>query len=298
GNMQTRSRKKMRDIDSEQPETVEKHFKLIMEDTSYIDSEISQITPKDLPAWFSEELFRAGQNYFKRNLLGFNGGYLAGLIAVFLVPSISEILVSTNQSSTACTAFKRYFQTLLHIYNLHIHDFKDPESRFYRSLNTIRWKHAMSSKFSLKKNQTGITQRDMVLTQFGFIGYILTKSEDLSLTNQKEERDAINHFWRVVGHLLGISDRLNLCRKDVDESTHLCALLLRDVFKSHLKDPSEHFFSLTKTAIEGMQSIDPFVDIDGFLTFFYELNESKYEKRLSIYSRLNYAYRRTNFYLL
>ena len=47
----------------------------------------------------------------------------------------------------------------------------------------------------------------MILTQFGFIGYVLTCPEILALTNNLDERQGINHFWRVVGHLLGIPDR-------------------------------------------------------------------------------------------
>lgn len=80
-------------------------------------------------------------------------------------------------------------------------------NRFYKSLNIIRWKHSITSRRSLDSNEGGILQKDMVLTQFGFIGYILIVPEVIALTNKKEEREAINHFWRVVGHLLGIPDR-------------------------------------------------------------------------------------------
>lgn len=47
----------------------------------------------------------------------------------------------------------------------------------------------------------------MVLTQFAFVSYILTKPELTSLTNEPGEREGHNHFWRVTGHLLGIPDK-------------------------------------------------------------------------------------------
>lgn len=48
----------------------------------------------------------------------------------------------------------------------------------------------------------------MVVTQFGFMGYILTKSKTIGLYNIKdEELEGFIHVWRVVGYLLGIEDR-------------------------------------------------------------------------------------------
>lgn len=79
--------------------------------------------------------------------------------------------------------------------------------RLYKSLNTIRWKHSMANKLSKKNNDNGISQKDMVLTQFGFVGYVLVRSNELGFTDESADRQAFNHFWRVMGHLLGIPDR-------------------------------------------------------------------------------------------
>ena len=42
---------------------------------------------------------------------------------------------------------------------------------------------------------------------FGFIGYALVFPERLSLTNTEDNRKGLNHFWRVIGYLLGISNK-------------------------------------------------------------------------------------------
>ena len=80
-------------------------------------------------------------------------------------------------------------------------------SRYYKSLNVVRWKHATSSKRSIENGGKGVSQRDIVLTQFAFIGYVLTRPEKFALTNSLHSREGINHFWRVTGYLLGIPDR-------------------------------------------------------------------------------------------
>ena len=78
---------------------------------------------------------------------------------------------------------------------------------FYKSINVIRWKHTVSSKGAMGKSRDGISQKDMVLTQFGFIGYVLTSPRLFGLSDSLDERQGITHFWRVIGHLLGIPDR-------------------------------------------------------------------------------------------
>ena len=58
-----------------------------------------------------------------------------------------------------------------------------------------------------EKAGEGILIRDMVLTQFSFVGYILICPELIGLTNEIDERQGITHFWRIIGNLLGIPDR-------------------------------------------------------------------------------------------
>lgn len=65
----------------------------------------------------------------------------------------------------------------------------------------------MSNKKSINANVGGIYQRDMALTQFGFMGYVLINPQLLGLRNNAEEDRAFVHLWRVIGHMIGIPDR-------------------------------------------------------------------------------------------
>lgn len=48
----------------------------------------------------------------------------------------------------------------------------------------------------------------MALTQFGFIGFVMTKPHMLGIHNPpQEDLEGFVHLWRVVGHLLGMEDR-------------------------------------------------------------------------------------------
>ncbi|XP_058804603.1 uncharacterized protein LOC131671853 [Phymastichus coffea] len=281
-----------KNIDNEQPQTVEGHLDAIMIDESFIDSNYKKVTVDDLPDWYDEELFKRGQLYYNRNVLSIHIAYLIGLIAVFLIPTIAKILTFTKQTSTPCLAYKRYLQTMIHVIKLHEHDIKNSHSKFYKSLNTIRWKHSTSSKRSQENKHNGILQKDMVLTQFAFVGYVLLKSEKLGFTNETADRQAFNHFWRVVGHLLGIPDRLNICRKNEFETTLLCQKIITEI-SNILKDPAVEFHALTKTALQGLRAIDPTFDTDVFYKIFYEIHKSEYKKEFNLYSNIIYVYRKS-----
>lgn len=68
--------------------------------------------------------------------------------------------------------------------------------------------HCAASRTS-EKSGLGlrVTQKDMALTQFGFIGMILVRKKELAIKGTDEDDMAIIHFWRTIGYLLGIQDQ-------------------------------------------------------------------------------------------
>lgn len=77
----------------------------------------------------------------------------------------------------------------------------------YKTINVIHRKHKASSKRSQNASVGGIHQRDMAITQFAFIGYMLLVPKSIGLYNKSQEEEAFIHFWRVIGHMLQIPDR-------------------------------------------------------------------------------------------
>lgn len=48
----------------------------------------------------------------------------------------------------------------------------------------------------------------MVLTQFGFMGFVLVRSKQVGLHEANDEEwESFIHVWKVIGRLLGIEDR-------------------------------------------------------------------------------------------
>lgn len=53
-----------------------------------------------------------------------------------------------------------------------------------------------------------INQKDMALTQFGFMGFALVRNKMVGIHEATEEEwKAFVHVWRVIGYILGIEDK-------------------------------------------------------------------------------------------
>lgn len=95
---------------------------------------------------------------------------LCGLLVILAVPSILNVLIYTKQSSTAMTAYRRYVATIMHTLNWYYEDLT-PGSTSWKSIAYVRRTHAATSKRSSSKlSGRIIAQKDMAVTQFGFVG--------------------------------------------------------------------------------------------------------------------------------
>lgn len=96
-------------------------------------------------------------------------GMMIGLISILAVPSVLRVLMFTKGSGSPMTAYRRYIRTIFHTMSWYEEELT-PGSRSWRSLAAVRQRHLSSTvKSSLAENGI-ISQKDMALTQFGFIG--------------------------------------------------------------------------------------------------------------------------------
>lgn len=280
---------KKKHINDAQTQTVDEHYKLLLEDKSVIDPDATDVTPNDLPDWYNETLYKEGQNFYKRNKMSIIAVSTVGLILVFAVDTILKVLMCTKRSSSTCLAFKRYIETLLHVINLYICDPNDTNSKWYKSMNTIRWHHKIGSKKSKNAGIGEISQRDMVLTQYGFTAFVFLTPKSFGLCNTLEEEEAFNHLWRVNGYMLGIADRFNLCRKNAKETTELCHKI-KDLYATYLTKTTSDFDDITSYSLNAVWFVDITLDKDSFMAFTYKLHGLPY-KKLGWYSWLIMKYR-------
>ncbi|KAJ8670246.1 hypothetical protein QAD02_001505 [Eretmocerus hayati] len=263
----------LRDIpDDSELSAVEEKLQLLLREGSKAPAD-TDTDDLELPEFYDAEKFRMGQQAFYNNVFAMMIAKLSGLLALLAVPSILEILMFTKQSGTPCTAFRRYASTILHTFVWYE---KEPgrQAEFFKSLKNVRKKHCIVSRRSSEAGLGRITQLDMALTQFGFIGFTLLAPEQLGVFMSQAELEGLIHFWRVVGHLLGMQDRYNLCSGTVEECNALCKRLLEDVFLPCFAKKNKDFEEMGRVLLEGLWPVNPHLDPKAYTAFTLHLATS------------------------
>ncbi|XP_034938705.1 uncharacterized protein [Chelonus insularis] len=226
-----------------------------------------------LPEYYDPIKFRTGQDVFRNNFFTMMVAKLSGLLILLAVPSVLAILKFTKQSGTPCTAFRRYASTILHTCIWYKNP-ADETSEFFTSLKNVRRKHCVASRRSYEAGISRISQLDMALTQFGFIGFTLLSGKKLGVVTTDEELEGLLHFWRVIGRLLGTEEKYNLCNGSLNECRDLCRRLLEDVLVPHLANKRKDFEEMSTVLLEGLWPIHPFIGRKAFKLFTYNLISS------------------------
>lgn len=218
-----------------------------------------------LPPWFDEPTFKRGQQYFRDNLAAIVTAGFCGLISVLAIPSILDVLIFTNRSSTPVTAYKRYVLTVLHSFNWYNEELR-PGSKSWKSLEYVRRIHALSGKQARAKDpKMLVSQKDVAITQFGFAGYVVLSYKKLGVQYNREGMEGFVHLWRTIGYMIGLEDRFNLCTDDLD-TTHQRMQLINDHFmRPGLQNPSADFEHMTRAMIDGMWCYSTMLDYDAFM---------------------------------
>ncbi|KAM7361383.1 uncharacterized protein ACRADG_011587 [Cochliomyia hominivorax] len=218
----------------------------------------------ELPPYYNDELFRQGQSYFKKYRFVIQSGMLAGLVAVLAIPSILKVLICTRQSSTAATAYRRYVRTILHTASWYENSPTPRTSKFWISLEAVRKAHSRSSRACAKLAAGQITQKDLALTQFGFIGFLTLGAYRIQLYDE-EFLEATSHMWRVLGYLLGIKDEYNICGENWAETKLRLDIVLRKVYEPALENTTKDFDQMCKALLDGLWPINTSLTVGSFL---------------------------------
>jgi hypothetical protein len=131
--------------------------------------------------------------------------------------------------------------------------------RAWRSLEYVRKIHVMISKRAEKSGLGIISQKDMAITQFAFVGMQLLSPEKLGIKGSSEDFENFSHAWRVRGALLGIEDRFNICGATLDETLGRLEAVRQDFVLPALTNIDLKTEEYLRIAVEGMSAFEPFL---------------------------------------
>ena len=180
---------------------------------------------------------------------------LSGLLSLMYIPSIVDVLHKTGQSSSPETSFLRYLRTLNHMERWYD---QTPKER-KESLKTVRKVHTgVASKYPM-------TQYDMVLTQWAFLGPVLLKPDKFGISIKSQENlDGLRYIIYLVGQALGIDDDLNLCYGNLQESKRYALEILENEIQPSMCLESDISREMSDNLLKGMKITNPYIYPGGF----------------------------------
>jgi hypothetical protein len=125
---------------------------------------------------FDYERMAKGAQFFRRNYFSIFVSMLTGLLSLMYVESIVRVLHLTRRSHTPVLAFTRYLGTLNHA----VKWFQGPESLQTSLRHVLQLHRAAALRTRRSEDDPSITQFDMVVTQWAFIGIINTSMNNIN----------------------------------------------------------------------------------------------------------------------
>ncbi|XP_072937254.1 uncharacterized protein [Epargyreus clarus] len=218
-----------------------------------------------LPEWFDEEKYDNGRRFFWKYCFGFGQSMTLGLATVFAVHSVLKVLMGTRRSNSTYTSYNRYRSTMMHVMAWLQYELK-PGTLSWRSLHAVRGRHVRAGKAAVAKGQGIVSQRDMALTMMGLVGFAVLKPDKFSIRQNKSgDWEGFVHFWRTVGYMLGVEDRYNICRKNIDETREVCRMIQERVFAPCLENVPEYYEHVARAMLEGQSILNAHIETSSSL---------------------------------
>ena len=143
-------------------------------------------------------------------------------------------------------------------------------SRFYffrafKSISHVRKLHAFTSKRANNSQVGIISQTDLVITQFGFMGFVVLQQEKMGVKYDKEGLEGYIHLWRVLAYLHGIRDEYNLCTDSVETTMKRLGRMNEQILKPAMSNTNAEFDEYSKNLINGLWHYNPFLNHEAFI---------------------------------
>lgn len=248
----------------------------------------------ELPLWFDRVKYERAKEIFRENIFSFFFAHLVGLAMVVANQSILDPLVLTGRSSSLPSLYRRYLSTLRHVKTWYEGDIWKPGDPAHTSIQKVRQMHAhvtlqLKDKVCPVSNARYLSQLDMAVTQFAFMGLVVLHPRQLGLFLGERDLECVLHFWRNVGYKLGIADCYNLCSGNYQESFRICFQMQESIIKPGLVNASSSGAAMSRNIISAVRVLVIFLSYEGMMTFWAKQIGLHFNATMSLYDWWSYS---------
>lgn len=246
------------------------------------------------PDWFDAQKFNRAKDIFREHIFSFFFAHLVGLAMVVTKPSLLEPLTNTGRSSNLPSLYRRYLSTLRHVKCWYEGDIWSTGGAAAASINKVRQMHsAVSGQLSSRRCPvTGgayLSQLDMAVTQFAFIGLVVLYPHQLGLFVTEGDLECVLHFWRCVGYKLGMADAYNLCSGSYQETFRVCLEMQEELIKPGLVNASREGAAMSRDIIGAVRVLVIFLSYEGMMAYWARHIGLEFNTTLSLYDWWSYC---------
>lgn len=142
-----------------------------------------------------------------------------------------------------------------------------------------------------------VNQFDMAVTQFAFVGLVVTYPEKFGIHSATEDDlNGFLHLWRTLGHLLGIHDKFNYCNTDLEGVRKRTHEFINFAIKPSLRDVTPDWEHMSRCLVRGVAFYVPGFTFDSsfkYLCDILNLHTPRLNKSLGYYH--TFMYKLTDF---
>ncbi|XP_035827730.1 uncharacterized protein LOC101846682 [Aplysia californica] len=225
-----------------------------LEDGKYVNGDSGE--PHTIPDAFDKDKFHRGRRFFKDNLYSCTMGMFFSLIIGMSIPEFLEALIFTGESDTPKKAIRRYVMTYNHVLKWHYGNVWEENSAAKNSILFVRSMHEkVRSKMHLglgTKHKKFLSQYDMGVVLSGFMGCIIMYPRFGGIVCSRSDLDDYVYFWYVIGRLLGIEDKYNICANGLEQAFKFCKEIEQEVVYNCLQAPPSKYKEMTSAVLNGV----------------------------------------------
>jgi len=240
-----------------------------------------------LPDWLDSDKVKLAEDLFLRVGPIYSACLLFRALPVtYIAPKSVKVLTSTGYLSKDAKqgTAKRLLETSQFIFNVMEKDTFTPDSTGLKHILKVRFLHAMI-RCHLQDHKWDIDAFDLPINQEDMAGTILTFSvgamkglKEVNVNLTTEEKDALSHYWAIVGDIIGVDEKL--LPKD-----YKSAEKLYDDILNHQAGPSDDGTLLTSSLCNFIRGFMPMKYLNHFPEYIidYLINNESYSKILGLY---------------
>lgn len=117
--------------------------------------------------------------------------------------------------------------------------------------------HVVINKRSTKAGAGIISQKDMAITQYLFMGFVVLMPDEFGVVGSREQFEAFNHFWRLIGFMLGTEDRFNACGETLEDTRSRLQSITEDMILPETMNTFPELENYIRIVFDGVWHSDP-----------------------------------------